>query len=519
MPNKRTVRFSDRADAGEVKFGGIEYSSRHKTGASDEGRLGEDWLKHTHEFKNLRKLGHGVFLLQGAISMPNSRVICLFIPNKPAKIFKRPRIMSKMLFNSHRPVRIKYGKMLCKNILEFLFSLKNSRDRKCKILTICGWKINFRRKIKPSILSIKNAGAPVRDALFRIIIDDIPEKSILMIEPNNCHGEVMPGYAKYLLELGYNIDMVMIDELGVLNPMCRYEDARIRKIIMPFELLYCLLNAKQRMERYEKLFFTSHIIYRWLGNDEFPSIFQYFASLENYRDKIVVVEHHLDKTDPWLLEHGAVINLADFGLGMPVNPHYFGKIVKTSKNADTTNFIMVGAIESERRNCDLLIDAVEDLHLSGIVNFKVTVIGRGRLNQIHAEFRNYFDIRGVLDFPGMYKAMEKADFFLTLLDPENPEHERYLSTGTSGSFQLIYGFRKPCLIADKFAAKHGYTHKNSIIYANNADLAGAMDRGIRMSNREYTVFQSELEELAGNVYEKSLRNMRRLFNVKDKRCG
>ena len=49
------------------------------------------------------------------------------------------------------------------------------------------------------------------------------------------------------------------------------------------------------------------------------------------------------------------------------------------------------------------------------------------------------------------RKIEENDYFLPLLDNRMTEHERYITIGTSGSFQLIYGFAKPCLIHTKFA--------------------------------------------------------------------
>ena len=47
------------------------------------------------------------------------------------------------------------------------------------------------------------------------------------------------------------------------------------------------------------------------------------------------------------------------------------------------------------------------------------------------------------DFPAMYEAMRRADYFLPLLDPGNPAHDRYITTGITGSALLrLYGFAK-----------------------------------------------------------------------------
>ncbi len=40
----------------------------------------------------------------------------------------------------------------------------------------------------------------------------------------------------------------------------------------------------------------------------------------------------------------------------------------------------------------------------------------------------------------MYEAMRRAERFPPLLDPGNPAHNRYITTGVTGSAQLVYGF-------------------------------------------------------------------------------
>ena len=111
----------------------------------------------------------------------------------------------------------------------------------------------------------------------------------------------------------------------------------------------------------------------------------------------------------------------------------------------------------------------------------------------------------------MYKELEKADFFLTLLDPDNSEHDRYITTGTSGSFQLIYGFAKPCLINKKFAALHGFNEENSIIYEKNSDFTEALKKAIDMSANDYNSMQNSLKIYADNLYQTSLKDLKEVL--------
>ena len=115
----------------------------------------------------------------------------------------------------------------------------------------------------------------------------------------------------------------------------------------------------------------------------------------------------------------------------------------------------------------------------------------------------------------MYKELEKADFFLTLLDPDNPEHDRYITTGTSGSFQLIYGFAKPCLINKKFATLHGFNDENSIIYEKNSDFTEVLKKAIDMPANDYNMMQNSLKSYAYSLYQMSIKNLKEILEYKE----
>ena len=194
-----------------------------------------------------------------------------------------------------------------------------------------------------------------------------------------------------------------------------------------------------------------------------------------------------------------------------VNPHYFGNIGITSKN-DIINFVMVGVIQDKRKDSDLIVDSVKILHKQGIKNFKITVIGKGKLNHLPKEIRQYFDIKGRLPFDKMYDELEKADFMLTAYDENNPMHIRYNTTGTSGNFQLVYGFLKPCVIIKSFGPINGFNDTNSILYDSNEKYADAMKKCIEMSSEDYTKMQNSLKEYVDGLYKESLDNLGKSIN-------
>ncbi len=410
------------------------------------------------------------------------------------------------------------------NITKLLFNIKNVDVY--KQITVLG--INFKilngklikKHIDLQLKEIKSANYKLKQYQNEIIEyaktanANIKENSILIVEPNDCHGEVIPGYVKYFKDLGFNVDIVITPQQNEKHSVFMFDDTDTNIFILNRKSIKEFLSSK-KIEHYKYIVFTSHIMYERINYIIFPTIFQHFPVLENYRDKLFVVEHHFESADKQLLENKHIIMLTKLPSQnenvICANPHYFGDITITSKNPVITEFIMVGAIEAKRRNCNILIDAVNKLVESGFDNFRITVIGRGSMDAIPEKLRKYFNILGYVPYDVMYKEMEKADFFLPLIDPDNPEHDRYITVGTSGSFQLIYGFQKPCLIAEKFAATHYFNNENSIIYKTNSNLADSMKKAILMPPQDYLKKQEALKSLAEDLYKKSLDNLEKYF--------
>ena len=339
----------------------------------------------------------------------------------------------------------------------------------------------------------------------------VSSNTFFVWEPcSHSHAEVVPGYVKYLLDLGFDVSVFLtparLDE-GLFSRF-RHERMTVNKASQAAIVSYF---KKHGLSGAKGILITTA---GKIGNkDDYRSERALFAT-RTPRQKLLLVEHDVKRpTDHGVID-GNIVTLRQVAYNgvatVAINPHYFGEVNIAAKHSDIVRFITVGALRVRRRNTSLLIDAVSVLHSKGISNFKITVVGRGSLRGIPSELRKYFDIKGRVDFSNLYAEMEAADFFLALLDPENSQHERYLTTGTSGNFQLIYGFAKPCLIADKFAAPNGFSPRNSIVYTDNAALAIAMIEAIDMTPADYRLRQIAIQELAASIYAESLANMKRL---------
>lgn len=361
------------------------------------------------------------------------------------------------------------------------------------------YKINVFKPYLNIIKALNNK--QLNDSLYKEI------NKILVVEMNCCHGECLPGNVKYLQELGYKVDVILNEKQEKESPLFMFSN--VSTLYLSENDIINFLNSSA-LERYKICLFNSNIIY----SKKNKSIFDLF----NYKKsnvKFLCVEHRLENI-PTLSHKAICIVLKKFTktkLAYEVNPHYFGDIQQHIRNKVIT-FICVGNIDERRRNYSILIKGIEDLHLRNIKNFKVIIIGKGNILDIPENIRSYFDIKGRLSYQEMYKEMQNADYFLSLLDPTNKEHERYLKYGTSGSFQLIYGFKIPCIIADKFAYQHGFNEHNSIIYSENKYFSEALKIAIEQTETDYYKMQKQISIYSEFVHKNSLSNLKLALSSK-----
>ena len=103
---------------------------------------------------------------------------------------------------------------------------------------------------------------------------------------------------------------------------------------------------------------------------------------------------------------------------------------------------------------------------------------------------------------------------LTSYNDYDPEHIRYNTSGTSGNFQLVYGFLKPCIIIKSFAPINGLNEDNAILYDDDKDYKNALIKGIKMNKDEYKAMQDNLKIYEQKLYNTSLENLKGLINGK-----
>ena len=366
---------------------------------------------------------------------------------------------------------------------------------------------------KFNLLKIKEFNGKETFCLFGIV--PIFRRPVLFFDSNTfvvwepcsrSHGEVVPGYVKYLLDLGYSVSVVVNPEHYGAGLFSRFSAKKL------FLNVFYRNNAKLYF-KHADLSELKGILVTTAGklcdNIHFDAAYRHFNGTLD-REKLFLVEHNAK----FAIDAGKwdenIITLRTLNYrgatSCVVNPHYFGEVKITSKSDGMTRFVMVGRLGTGQSDNEAVVEAAKKLVNDGMTDFKITVIGKGRLSNLPPELAAYVEIKGRLSFTKMFAELEKADFMLTSYD--KGRHDFYRTTGASGNFQLVYGFLKPCIIVQDFAGVNGFTEDNSIIYDKPENYADAMKKAIDMSGKEYAAMQQNLKKYVDKLYETSLDNLR-----------
>jgi hypothetical protein len=333
----------------------------------------------------------------------------------------------------------------------------------------------------------------------------VGQRTVLIIEINPCHGEILPGYIDYFRRLNYDVDVLINETIACEHPFARMNIEECR-VFTTLPTCFPLFITSTTLSRYACVFIATTKYYNHLEGN--PAVIEKYPALLNHR-KLLGVEH--DVADIAQLHEEALvcsnrlITLGRFNKGAMVNPHRFGRVAITPKGSPT-RFLVVGALGLSRDGLGL-IEALQKV-VKKSTAFEVVVAGEGSLI-VPPELEAYVQLKGRVSFEALYEEVEKCSFILALLDPANPQHIRYRTTSMTGTAQLSYGFRKPVLIHQDFAKKYGFSPSNALVY--KTDLAEALHTAIEMSQPEYARMQEELGQLAETLYLESLSNLRHIM--------
>lgn len=324
-------------------------------------------------------------------------------------------------------------------------------------------------------------------------------QTVLLIEGNTFHGEVLHSLVLYYQQLGCQlvllINPVLLDEgLGEVLP-------RSQQIkILPARAFYCRFILRYfNLAKFGAVVFNSREI---AVGKQYLDYRQYFA----LKPELTAwhIRHHLPAYQLKNEDRQALVLLK--------NPQYVGKnlaLINYGKviNKSVPNkkiFAVIGSIEGQRKNFPLLLEAVATLVSSGETNFTIEMIGSNQPVGLSPRLRPYFNFHARVSYPRLYQLIADSNFIISLLDPTEPAHQQYRQHRCTGSALSSWAFLKPCLLERSFALSYDFSDNNSLLYTGNQQLTKALTQALKMTPSQYQCLVGNLAKEKKQLQEQTL---------------
>lgn len=335
--------------------------------------------------------------------------------------------------------------------------------------------------------------------LFNITIQ---KNIILIIEPNIYHHECTPGYSKYFIELGYNVD-ILLHKSGI-DSFCSFshvEKIRIFSFINRFEIEKCSFNLSSIIRKYDFILLET--------TDKDKKNLYINLGLLNLNNSIFVFHDVRFIYSGYLnyLNQNRVWTLGNFPNGLRVNPHYFGDIRLRDKN-NKTRFFMTS---TPRRNYQFFVECMKKLK-ENKYDFEIFITGRSNAfnsKRIPYYLTENFIFKHKVSYSELYLTVQNSDYIIIFIDPNDRYGKEYKTIKVSGSIQLVYGFLKPPLIHQGFTDFYNLDNKNSLIY-NDSNFYNIMEQAILLDNKKYKKIQSNLQIIEKKIHKTSIDNIKKI---------
>ena len=336
---------------------------------------------------------------------------------------------------------------------------------------------------------------------------NIKKHSILIFEPNKYHHECSPGFSKYFIDLGYNVDL-LIHRNGIDSFYLFDGTKNIRLFI--FKNLKHIQRKTKKLSRIMKKY---DFVLVQSTDQKRKDLYINLKFLK--RNNTIFVFHEITFAERIYSKYfngNRIWTLGNMSKGKQVNPHYFGNIKIRELNSKTRFFMTSTA----HRSYYYLIETVMKLYENNF-SFEIIITGRSKrfLKQKIPEcLHKIFKFKSKVSFLELYRDIESSDFIIIPLDPKSKNDNLYKTTKVTGSMQLVLGFLKPALINKKFSDFYNLNNKNSLIY-NNHNLYDVMKKAINMNNKEDKILQSNLYKLENKIYNASIDNIIKTIDEKN----
>jgi hypothetical protein len=304
------------------------------------------------------------------------------------------------------------------------------------------------------------------------------EKSILLVESADYHGEVLAGMLEYYRDLGYTKIDCLLTPRQSLTP---YLKNLVENVYVADEIFFRFILKQPRLQDYHRVVFHTFEARNF-------SVQRYLKHNPILQARAASFTHKLPSHIPSSLD-GKMMVLNQLAYNpqvyKPVSAHRFQI---SQPQGEDIRFLAIGA-----RNWPLFFSTIKPTAF-------ITIITRSKID-IPPAFRPYIRLIVNCSYAELFAECQQHHFLLALLNSQQPDG--YLTESSSGNMQLARGFALPPLIEGPFAKAYGFTEQTAVIHAVNG-LQDAMET----APSRYTALRQNLINQTAELTQQSLLNLK-----------
>lgn len=369
-------------------------------------------------------------------------------------------------------------------------------------------------------------------------------KKALLFEPAGYHHTLLPCYMKYLIDLGYEVDLLAHESFSYEDDFSCLSEKYRPKVFSFSDLELSDVTAVIDFSLYDLIWVTT---LNGFGKRSWRNPFDVIGSYPTPLDGLYGTIHARDAAHSIGLDFerfAQVFSLVDFGPTepsiAPISLSFYGEHYQDCHDL--------------RRRVNMLITGVS-VSMPGVTapmaerygkELKVVAVGStfGRDYWAHAftgQLAYFFtrkrgwkwygavplsparlmravktlDLRGHASSSDLYDAVDQCDFLVANF--ERDVLKKFSSLNISGQALFSLGFSKPLILPASVAAFWGFDSSNSIVF-KDGDFSDGMRRAMEMTPEEYEGLQQGIAAKAKADYETSL-SLLSCRIAESRRCG
>ncbi len=350
-------------------------------------------------------------------------------------------------------------------------------------------------------------------------------KKVLIYEGMPGHGECLSSYYAYFRELGYDVDLVLRDNVAKEKPLWMIkEPVTIYPIITassanPEFMKYHLDEIRRNVPG----IFNYDIYFIGTFNHDGYLFVKFLHENGIGKNKILHQNHVNYTTFLSQTRSDTTLGLNGFTLGMANNDKLLqlpASINRTGKNHSLLdvdfsdkgqlNIFFSGLSHIHFMNFELFVKAVDELNKEG-KNIKVNVCGIREQGKHIMPKSNNVKYLGRISFEDMTNEFSLNDFLFVLFDEKAlkcvDEHKMFLDGRISGSRNMSIMYKIPLVVQKPYQKAWGFNDDNSISFEGR-DYKKVLSDLYNMKKEDYNNIVEALQNKEKEEFELGLKNLK-----------